>query len=73
MEKVYDFWTDEEYLHYIMYEIEKITQPKYLDSAKSILFDIPKKYHKEFVCMIMTQMFLPEEAFDLLKETYQFQ
>lgn len=71
MKKVYDFWTDNEYLDYMIFELEKITQPKYLDSAKGILFDIPKKYHKYFVDMIITGL-LPEEAFDLLKETYQF-
>lgn len=71
MEKVYDFWTDNEYLDYIMFELEKITQPKYLDSAKSILFDIPKKYHKDFINMIIVGI-LPKEAFDLLKDTYQF-
>lgn len=72
MEKVYDFLTDNEYLDYIIFELEKITQPKYLDSAKSILCDIPKEYHKEFVNMLITGLFLPEEVFNLLKETYQF-
>lgn len=71
MEKVYDFWTDNEYLDYIMFELEKITQSKYLDSAKAILFDIPKGYHKYFMDMIITGL-LPKEAFDLLKDTYQF-
>lgn len=48
MKKVYDFWTDNEYLDYMIFELEKITQPKYLDSAKGILFDIPKKISQIF-------------------------
>lgn len=55
----------------ILMELKAVTPPEQFPEAEKLIESIPEAYKKEFINMLKCGI-TPQDAFDLLKDTYEF-